>query len=148
MTADWTKLLTAMSAIATPVQRTRGAFLGSWGDVDPADTVWVHHFITANDAPAVVAAIDRWMNSRTGKKAPGQLHLSGVIAGGVGSASHIVSIGHASLAEAEQWRDSLRGNSDFAAFMTAMRGATEYHGANLLIELKSWGEPPEAIGGR
>lgn len=148
MMADWNKLVAAVSAIATPVQRARGAFLGSWGDVDPTDTVWMHHFITANDAPAVVAAIDRWMNSPTGKKAPGQLHLSGAVAGGVGSASHIVSVGHASQAEAEQWGDSLRGNSDFAAFMTAMRAAAEYHGANLLIEVKSWGEPPEAVGGR
>jgi hypothetical protein len=148
MMADWTKLLTAVSAIATPVQRARGAFLGNWGDVDPADTVWMHHFITANDAPAVVAAIERWMNSPTGKKAPGQMHLSGAVAGGIGSASHIVSVGNASLAEAEQWRDSLRGDSDFQAFLTAMNAAAEYHGANLAIEVKSWGEPPEAVGGR
>lgn len=146
--ADWTKLLSTVSAIATPVQRSRGAFLRSWGDVDPTDTVWVHHFITANDAPAVVAAIDKWMNSATGKKSPGQLHLSSVLAGGVGSASHIVSVGNASQAEAEKWRDSLAGNSDFAAFMTAMNAAADYHGANLAIEVKSWGEPPQAVGGR
>jgi hypothetical protein len=108
----------------------------------------MHHFITANDAPAVVAAIERWMNSPTGKKAPGQMHLSGAVAGGIGSASHIVSVGNASLAEAEQWRDSLRGDSDFQAFLTAMNAAAEYHGANLAIEVKSWGEPPEAVGGR
>ena len=146
--ADWAKLLGAMSGIATPVQRARGAFLGNWGDVDPSDTVWMHHFISADDAPAVVAAIDRWMNSPTGKRAPGQLHLSGTVAGGLGSSTHILSVGHASQAEAEQWRDSLVGNADFEAFMSAMRDATEYHGANLLIEVKSWGNPPEAIGGR
>ena len=146
--ADWAKLVAAVSAIATPVQRARGTFLGNWGDVDPADTVWMHHFFTAEDAPAVVAAIEQWMNSPTGKKAPGQMHLSGSVAGGIGSPSHILSIGNASQAEAEQWRDSLAGNSDFEAFMTAMRKATDYHGANLLLELKSWGTPPEAVGGR
>jgi hypothetical protein len=148
MAADWAKLLGAMSGIATPVQRAKGAFLRNWGDVDPNDTVWMHHFITTDDAPAVVAAIDRWMNSPTGKKAPGQMHLSGAVAGGLGSATHIVSIGYASQAEAEQWQDSLAGNSDFEAFMATMQGLTEYHGANLLIELKSWGNPPEAISGR
>lgn len=148
MSADWAKLLGAVSAIATPVQRARGAFLRNWGDVDPSDTVWMHHFISTDDAPAVVAAIDRWMNSPTGQKAPGQMHLSGAVAGGIGSATHILSVGHASQAEAEQWRDSLAGNSDFEAFLAAMRDATEYHGANLLIELKSWGNAPEAIGGR
>jgi len=104
LSAAWAELLGAMATIATPVQRARGTFLGNWGDIDPADTVWMHHFITASDAPGVFAVIERWMNSPTGQKAPGQLHLSAAVAGGIGSASHILSIGNASQADADQQR--------------------------------------------
>lgn len=146
--AEWMKVLEVFASVATPVQTTRGTFLRSWGDVDPSDGVWMHHFLTVSpeDAPAVVAAIDRWMNSSTGKRAPGQLHLSAVVAGGLDSPSHVVSIGNASQAEAEQWRDSLTGNADFQTFIGTMNEVTEYRGANLSVEVKSWGEAPVAPG--
>lgn len=148
MSAEWAKVMAVFASVATPVQTTRGTFLRNWGDVDPSDTVWMHHFLTVtpDDAPAVVAAIDRWMNSSTGKRAPGQLHLSSVVAGGLDSPTHVLSIGNASQAEAEQWRDSLAGNADFQAFLGAMAEATEYRGANLSIEVQSWGEAPVASG--
>lgn len=142
--AEWMKVLEVFASVATPAQTTRGRFLRNWGDVDPSDTVWMHHFLSVSpeNAPAVVAAIDRWMNSSTGKRAPGQLHLSAVVAGGLDSPSHVVSIGNASQAEAEQWQDSIAGNADFQAFVSAMTEAAEYRGANLSIEVKSWGEAP------
>ena len=70
---------------ATVVQTSRGSLLRSWGDVDPSDTVWMHHFVTATDAALVVGAMDRWANSAEGETMAGQMHLSGVVAGGVGS---------------------------------------------------------------
>lgn len=148
MAADWAKLLTAISTVATPVQRTRGAFVANWGDIDPDDTVWTHFFLSTADAAAVLTAVDRWMNSSTGKNATGQVHLSAIVAGGIGSPTHILSFGTASQAEAEQWRESLVGDSNYDAFMVAMRAVAESHGANLLLELKSWGNPPAAAGGR
>lgn len=148
LAAQWDKLMGVFTSLVTPVQTARGAFLRSWGDVDPSDTVWMHHFITAVDAPGVVAALDGWMNSDTGKKMPGQLHLSGVVAGGLGSPSHIVSVGFASQAEMETWNDSLRGNADYAAFLARMRQVAEYHGANMALEVKSWGAPPAQTASR
>lgn len=147
MAADWGKLLGAMSAIATPVQRTRGAFIANWGEIDPDDTVWTHFFLSTADPAAVLTAVDRWMNSDTGQKATGQVHLSAIVAGGIGSPTHVLSFGTASQAEAAQWRESLVGDSNYDAFMVAMRAVAENHGANLLIELKSWGNPPAVAGG-
>ncbi len=148
LSAAWNKLMNVFASTVTVVQTTRGSLLRSWGDVDPSDTVWMHHFVTANNAAAVVGALDRWANSAKGKTMPGQMHLSSVIAGGIGSPSHIISIGYASQAEMETWGDSLAGNPDFAAFMAAIQPATEYHGANLSVEVKTWGTPPAQTASR
>lgn len=145
----WAELMAVFTEHATPAQTVRGAFVRSWGEVDPQDSVWMHHMITARDAPAVVAAMDRWMASPTGKRAPAQLHLSRVVAGGVGSPSHVVSIGYASLSELEAWQDSLVENEDYATFLEAAGAASDYHGANLALRVKAWGEGPAvAAAGR
>ena len=146
--AEWMKLMGVFGENATPAQTMRGTFARSWGEADPNDSVWIHHFITAQDAGAVVAAFESWMNSETGKKAPGQVHISGVVAGGMGSPSHIVSIGYSSQAEMETWTDSLVGNADFAAFMQQIQRVTEYHGANLAVRIKTWGEGPAQTASR
>lgn len=142
--AEWAKLMAVFTENTTLVQTTRGTFVKSWGEVDPADSVWMHHMITVRDPGALVAAFDRWMNSATGRKAPGQVHLSGVVAGGLGSPSHVVSIGYASQAEAEQWQDSLAGNGDYATFLAAVQQISDYHGANLAVRVKAWGTSPIA----
>ncbi len=142
----WGELMGVFAANASPAQTVRGAFARTWGEVDPADSVWMHHMITARDPAAVVAAVDRWMASSTGKQAPGQMHLSRVVAGGVGSPSHIVSIGYASMAELERWQDGLVGNEDYAAFIDAAGAASEYHGVNMALRLKTWGNAPMAVG--
>lgn len=148
MTAEWAKLMEVFSNNVTPVQTSRGSFVKSWGEVDPADSVWMHHMITATDPAAVVAAFDRWMNSPTGKQSPAQVHLSSVVAGGMGSPSHIVSIGYASQAEAESWQESLSGNADYQTFLGEVQQVSEYHGANLALRVKTWGDPPEQTASR
>jgi hypothetical protein len=148
MSAEWAKLMKVFSDNVTPVQTTRGNFVKNWGEIDPADSVWMHHMVTASDAAAVVAAFDRWMNSPTGKKSPAQVHLSNVVAGGMGSPSHVVSIGYASQAEAETWQESLAGNQDYQTFLAAVGQVSEYHGANLAIRVKTWGNPPAQTASR
>lgn len=144
MAAAWARLMEVFSQNTTLAQTTRGSFVRSWGDIDPADSVWMHHMISTAQAPSVVAAMERWMNSPTGKKSPAQVHLSSVVAGGMGAPSHIVSIGYASQAEAEQWQDSLAGNKDYQAFLAEVREVSEYLGANLAIRVKAWGDSPIA----
>ncbi|MEQ8858884.1 MAG: hypothetical protein RIC56_09570 [Pseudomonadales bacterium] len=144
LTAQWAKLIGVFSANTTVVETTRGSFVRSWGDVDTGDSAWIHHFVTVSDPAGMVAAMDQWMNSATGKKAPGQLHLSSVVAGGMGSPSHIVSIGYANQAEMETWNDSLAGNAEFAAYIAKLQSMSEYHGANMAIRVKTWGNDPVA----
>jgi len=148
LSAEWAEMMAVFTANVTPAQTIRGSFVKNWGEIDPGDSVWMHHMVTASDAAAVVAAFDRWMSSPTGRKSPAQVHLSSVVAGGMGSPSHVVSIGYASQAEAEGWQESLSGNEDYQAFLGAVQQVAEYHGANLAIRVKSWGDPPAQTASR
>lgn len=119
-------------------------------------------FTTApRDAPKLVAAVNTWM-AGPGKTYPGRIVLQAheadgsdpathsivalfdSVAGGVGSASHIVSVGYASQAEMESWSKTLAGNADFARFMSEIRAASDYHGANMVGNVASWGSMPMA----
>lgn len=148
LTAQWGKLMKVFTDNVTPVQTTRGSFVKNWGEIDPADSVWMHHMLSTTDAAAVVSAFDRWMNSATGKKSPAQVHLSSVVAGGMGAPTHVVSVGFASQAEAEQWQESLAGNADYQTFLESVQEVAEYHGANLAIRVKTWGNPPDQTASR
>jgi hypothetical protein len=79
------------------------------------------------------------MASETGKKFPGQVHLEGVIAGGMSPVTHAIVVGYASEAEMETWGDSLRGNADWAAYLEASRASAQYLGASLIRDIKTWG---------
>ena len=148
MQLKWMDLLDVFTASATQHQTIRGSFVKSWGEVNDTDSVWVVHYLTASDAAAVVAAMERWMNSPTGKQAPTQVHLSSIVAGGIGSPSHVVSVGYASQAEMESWGATLTGNADFSRFMDEIGEVSDYHGANLMVSMASWGGMPlaEVVG--
>lgn len=139
MMAAWMELMDAFGQNAQQVASVRGAFVKNWGDVNGDDTVWMNHAITTQDPAGVVAAMDGWMSSASGSKAPGQTRLSAVVAGGMGAPSHIVSVGYASQAEMEAWGDSLVNNEDFAQFLEEIRKVSEYHGATMVLTVQSWG---------
>ena len=132
-----------LSAIATtvaqPGQTIRGVILKSWGELSDTDTVWINHFFTVNDLPAMMNAMEAYRATATGKSAPGQTHLSQIVAGGLDSPSHIVSIGYASQAEMEKTIDGNIGNPDLQALLTALGQASDYRGATLQVETKAWG---------
>ena len=81
------------------------------------------------------------MTSETGKKFPGSMYLSSVAAAGMGAASHVVSVGFASEAEAETWNEMLFPSADWAAFQKATDEGSEYLGAFVLRTVKTWGTP-------
>jgi hypothetical protein len=127
------------SAVEQPGQTIRGIILKSWGDISDTDTVWINHFLTTNDAPAVMNALNAFRETATGKNAPGQTHLSQIVAGGLDSPSHIISIGYASQAEMEQYLDANVDNADLQALLAAINAASDYRGATLQVEVKAWG---------
>ena len=89
-------LAAAATAVTQPGQTLRGVILQSWGEISDTDTVWINHFLTVNDLPALMSALDAYRESAAGKNAPSQSHLSQIVAGGLDSPSHIISIGYAS----------------------------------------------------
>jgi hypothetical protein len=113
--------------------------LKSWGEVVDSDLVWMSFAFDVKDPAGFTAAIDKFIASETGKKFPGQVHLEGVIAGGITPVTHAISVGYASEAEMEAWAGLLMGSADWAAYLEASRPTAQPLGSSLLLTIKSWG---------
>jgi hypothetical protein len=111
----------------------------SWGDISDQDVVWLSVAFTVTDQPAFLAARDRYTASETGKKFPGQGHLSAVVAAGASPVTHVITIGYASEAEMESWGSLNRASADWQTYLDASRGSAEVVGLTLSRVVKSWG---------
>lgn len=112
----------------------------SWGDISDADEVWMVYAFSVSNPAGFVAASESFMASTTGKKFPGQLHLSSVVAAGIGTPStHVLSVGFASEAEMEAWNDSLSANPEWQTYLGALNASSEFLGANMARTVKTWG---------
>ncbi len=137
---EWAEFMDTMADLGTQVGTYRGTQIKSWGEVVNTDVVWVDYFFSVSDPARMVAVMDHFMNSPTGKNSPGQVHLAAINMGGMDGPSHVVSVGFASEAEMESWSDTLQGNADWQAQLQALSTVSEYRGANLLRDVKSWGQ--------
>jgi hypothetical protein len=135
----WTEFQATMTRTSQPVSTVMFRTLKSWGEVVDTDLVWMSFAFAVEDPAAFVAAIDKFMASATGKKFPGQVHLEGVMAGGINPVTHTVSVGYASEAEMEVWVESMMGNADWAAYLAAARPTGQPLGSTLGLTIKSWG---------
>jgi hypothetical protein len=135
----WAAFQTSMTQLSQPVSTVLYRTVKSWGTVEDTDKVWASYAFTVKDPVKFTGALDTFMKSAKGKAFPGQVHLSEVVAGGISPVSHLISVGFASEAEMETWNGSLAGNADWNAYMTASQGSSEYLGANLVRDLKTWG---------
>jgi hypothetical protein len=135
----WADFQATMARISQPVGQVIFRSLKSWGEVVDTDHVWMSYAFSVSDPPALLAALDKFMASETGKKFPGQAHLAGVVASGISSVTHTINVGYASEAEMETWADPLVGNADWAAYLKASRQSAELLGATMIRDLKSWG---------
>ena len=111
----------------------------SWGDIADTDPVWVSHAFVVSDPAAFLAAFDELLASPTGKKFPGQVHLSGVSAGGITPVTHVASVGYASEAEREAWIQTRSGSAAWAAYVEATKASSRLLGTSLFRTLRSWG---------
>ena len=136
-----TEYLKALVPISQLERTARTSTLKSWGDINDTDTVWNAHYFNVTDPAAFAAALDAWMNSPMGKKAPGQVHLSAMSAGGVGpvNVTHVISVGYASIAEMETYSDATRTDPDWLKLLAAIRPVSTHLGADLSRTLKQWG---------
>ena len=135
----WKDFQKCMTKLTEPVSNVMYRTLKSWGEIVDTDHVWMSYSFAVSDPPALLAALEKFMASETGKKSPGQVHLEGAIAGGMSPVTHLIMVGYASEAEMETWRDSLAGNADWAAYLKASRASAQLLGATMLRDVKAWG---------
>lgn len=136
--AEWKEFQATLEKLGSPGGTILYRNLRSWGDINDTDTLWMAHAFSVSDPAAFVAAMNAFMNSPTGKKGPGQVYLSSVLAGGIGPVSHVVSVGYASLTEMAAWLTMRDASADWATFMQAGGKAGAYLGATLASDLKTW----------
>jgi hypothetical protein len=135
----WADFQATMTRVVQPVSNVMYRTLKSWGEVVDTDLVWMSFAFDVKDPAGFTAAIDKFIASETGKKFPGQVHLEGVIAGGMSPVTHSISVGYSSEAEMETWGESLMGNADWAAYLKTARANSQMLGASMSYDVKSWG---------
>jgi hypothetical protein len=128
-----------LAKLSTGGATVRNRTVKSWGDFSDADVVWLTVYLAVKDEAAVLAARDRWGASESGKKFPGQAHLSAVVAGGAGPVTHVLTVGYASEAEMESWGAQSRKTAEWQAYQKDLRAAADVLGFALSRTLKAWG---------
>ncbi|MBW2695751.1 MAG: hypothetical protein JRE70_04715 [Deltaproteobacteria bacterium] len=135
----WTGFTAVMGAASQPVSTVLYRNVGSWGDINETDHVWAAHAFAVDDPAAFQTAIEKYLDSKTGKKFPGQVYLSAVVAGGISPVSHVISVGYASEAEMDAWIEDRNGTKDWANYQDDVEGNAEFLGTSLARDVKSWG---------
>lgn len=129
----------ALAKLGTVTSQVRHRTIKSWGDISDQDVVWLGVALRVTDVPAFLAARDRYQASETGKKFPGQGHVSAIVAAGASPVTHVISVGYASEAEMESWGSVNRASADWQAYQTALQGNAEVLGFTLSRVVKAWG---------
>ena len=81
--------------------------------------------IVATDAPAVLAAMDKWRNSATGKNAPNTVVLLQNIVNGDYQSTHGINIFYANGAAMDAAAELYAGSEDWSAFQNAFKSLVE-----------------------
>ena len=100
---------------------------------------WEIHAFTVTDATAFVAAIDALQASDAGKTTGAQVYLSEVAAAGLSPATHLISVGFASEAQAEASNAALSATPEWQTYLAASRKVATYEGTFMLRTLATWG---------
>jgi hypothetical protein len=135
----WGAFMAVITKETQPVSTVWLKTIKSWGEIVDTDHVWEAHSFNVSDPAAFLAAMDKFIGSETGKKFPGQVYLSAVVAGGLSPVSHVVSVGFASEAEMDAWSDLRNGTPDWLTFREESRKVSDYLGTTLARDLKTWG---------
>ena len=141
----WATFQQTMSENSQPVSNVMYRTQQRWGEISDDDVIWRLHNFNVRDPAAFAAALDTFLKSKTGKKFPGQVFLSSVVAGGISPVSHVISVGQVSEAAIEEWETSLRGNADWATYLETAQNAAEYLGNNMVRTVKTWGAPLDEV---
>lgn len=86
--------------------------------------------IIASDAPAVLAAMDKWRNSKTGKSIPNTVVLLQNIVNGDYKSTHGLNIFYRDGASMDATRELLKGDKDWAEFLKTINSLVEFEWEN------------------
>lgn len=137
--AAWTKFQGSLEDLGSPGGTVLYRNLRSWGDINDTDDVWMAHAFDVQDPAAFVQAVDTLLTSETGKKFPGQVYLSAVVAGGMSQASHVISVGYDSVQEMADWLTVRDASSDWGTYQQSSTKVSEYLGGSMASTVKTWG---------
>lgn len=137
--SEWAEFQATLERLGDPGGTVLYRNFRSWGDINDADSVWMAHAFSVTDPAIFAAAMDAFMTSPTGKKSPGQVYLSGVVAAGISPVSHVVSVGYASTTEMAAWLPVRDASADWATFLQAAGQAATYLGATMAVDVKTYG---------
>lgn len=141
----WSEFLDTLSALGRSAGTLRLQTMQSWGDVSDKDVVWRNFVFSVANPPAFAATLDRFMQSPTGQKFPGQLHLTALVAGGISPVTHGIVVGYASQAEMEKWNESIAATPEWRAFLSELALSSDFLGSNLSRTIQAWGQPMKSI---
>jgi hypothetical protein len=137
----WAELTSTVSSLSrAPGVTMRGIIVWNNGDRTDSDVVWLNHYLTTRQPASLAAALAAYSQTPGGQAQTGQVHLSALIAGGVGGPSHVVSVGFASEAEMEASIAKQQQDPAYQAMLGIINSIAQYHGAVLQRDLKSWGK--------
>jgi hypothetical protein len=113
-----------------------------FGQAANAFPTWASIAFTATpqDAPQVIAAADKFMNSEVGKEFPGLLLLQLFVANGSDPATHTFVPLYKSAAEREAYAQKVMGSAAWAEFQATMTEISQPVSQVMYRTLKSWGE--------
>lgn len=86
--------------------------------------------IIASDAPAFLAAMDKWQNSKTGKSTPRTVVLLQNIVNGDHKSTHYVNIFYRNGAAMDASRELVEGDKDWAEFQKTLNSLVEFEWEN------------------
>jgi len=135
----WKEFQATMEQASKPVSSVLYRTVKSWGDINDTDTTRMAHAFTVRDPAAFLAAIEGFMASATGKKFPGQVYLSSVVAAGMSPVTHVISVGYANGVEMDTWIEARNDTADWAAYQKASDPTADYLGASIARTAKTWG---------
>lgn len=137
--AAWTEFQAALEKLSQPGGTVLHQTVKRWGDINDTDRVWMVHAFDVTEPAGFVEAVDALMASETGKKFPGQIYLSGVVAGGMSPVTHVISVGYDSESEMADWLALRDASADWATYQRASRPTAEHLGSSLARDIKTWG---------
>jgi hypothetical protein len=146
--AAWTEFQNTLEKVSQPGGQVLYRNVKSWGDINDTDAVWMAHAFDVSDPAAHLAALDALMASPTGKKFPGQVYLSAVVAGGMSPVTHVVSVGYASVREMADWIAVRDASADWATYQAASSKVSEYLGGSLANTANTWGKAMKDVVAR